>query len=1446
MDDNKNNYPSNCILKGVNIKITTDEGLSNATIGNIIGNQLAIDNNIIGILAGWCSIKDDIILIYHAGGDITIYKVKQTDETTFTGLLLYDMPGSISNKVQVLGRYESEKIQKIYIADDNYMLKIFNVATWGTNDSECALTTNGLVSGSYYPSEHFNIVREISLPTPTFTNYISGYYQSGVIQYAYRLYNLNGIETAFSDCTHLIPLTFYEGSDTRSYRGTPTATPAGRGVSCTISNLDITFDYIEVISLFYPLKESTPLIRIVNKYNNLGSLTFIDTGLEFQGTLTLDEYTLLKNPLTAKTLASKNNKLFAGNIKEDVFDFDYDTRIYRHKSDGTCDLYDRSDTPQTNDLKYSFITGTVTVTKWNGSSWVANSTLTSKSLIPETANCINLFNTSFDNTELYRYASNGSTLGGSGINIQLTFDTIAYSLKVNAYARRMDSTIDDTNEKYIKGFERGFNRGEVYRFAMVGFDKYDRPSYAKWMCDVRMPFNYELPYQNGTINETSLLYPIFTFTNLPTEVKRVQVVYVKRDNNDRTVTSTALTMGVEDSNGSPGNYAAMTSLFYPTAVSVNGTTTWAKVNTLYELITPDAQFNNSPLLFNRMNPIGYLSHQWTLREPLGGGGDGEFECTIKFLGFTTVASEVYSEEIHEYKKVSVNEVTTISDGVKTYPYSNVADDDGSYTKTSSKGTCYIATTKANFTVPDSSYTLLCQLIKDTIPYGGNDYIARQNNVYIKASEIETKTTTTVVNCLQGDTYICYFDYLRCLKIVRPPATDEKGSWQEVCYVPLETPYNLYLRDDHSQYRALTAVLPTPSSDTYEALKYTDYWFIDELVYYRLNTAYTKYNDIRKFYPKPLRFEDTKYNTTLIKYSNTKLNGEEKDSFAKFGALNFNSLNGQCNELNYLTEFNNEIYCFQNNGVSLAAIDRQESMSASSGTSLVLGTGSALQRFDYYSTEIGCKDTSTPIVSTNGIYWLDSNRKSFYRLSKDIECLSVTKKLNSWFKNTTDDYTTQIGLYNPIDKLVYITINNTYPNTIASVSSFPSSIFRFNFTTSTLITHKNTYKRTLFRVDDVYKIQGHYYKVKVIDPYYIEVENMDGYTPGSTIDLSEYIFYNNNYTIIYNELLDYFEAFYSINKVKYLKNSRAFLSINTTSIEDTLYLHNFGNYNSFYGILYPTRLELITSGDSKDAYEFANLSWYSEVTNDGVNDPTRTLDSIIVENDYQQTRTIPLIPKLNETDIFDTEATDYEFYRHILTEVYYPNDVVWDGNVTFYICILTTTSGIVLGNTTYWIPYKLTNIRLNIREWNMQVPRAKDFDENLAEILWDGISKFKLNTYYYEGDVVLYKNNRYTCRKSIKPYTGLTYVNVGDLVYYTSSKLVYKSITGILNDPPTHITDWVSVQCVPSTGHTNEVWKYNPIFNRMRDTHLISKFTFTNTAKERLTLHNIYTDYFNTM
>ena len=1474
MDDSKNLYPPNCILKGTNIKITTDEGLSNATIGNIIGNQLAITVTGTGYtLAGWCTIKDDIILVYRNSSYILIYKVRQTNETTFilvTNKEIYSGLCSISDKVQIIGRYETEKIQKIYIADENYMIKSFNVATWN-NDTECVLTTTGLTSSiNYYPSERFNILNEIQLETPVFLNYISGYYPSGMIQYAYRLYNLNGVETNFSECTPLYPLTFYNGTDLRTFQGTSVSTPSGQGLSITISNIDTSFEYIEVISLFYSSKEATPLIRIINKYNNNGSLTFVDTGLEFQGTLTLDEFTIAKNPILAKTLATKNNKLFIGNIKEDVFDFDYDTRIYRYQG-STSALYTTSNTPINGDTRIYI---TILPDRWvyqtynsSTTNWNTISTPALLSTIPETHNCINIFNSSFDGTNRYNSTKENafgvSVLGGSGVNIDLTFGTKVYELEQNipteAENRKITTSITQTNEKYIKGIERGFNRGDVYRFGMVGYDKYGRSSYVKWIADIKMPDNHDLPYiTEDPIYKTTygnLLYPIFTFSNVPTEVIDIQIVYVKRDNNDRLVTSTALGIGVDDDNGTPGNYSCMSSLFYPPVnilhlATVRGDALQFTTHKIYELETPDALFNNSTLLFNKINPIGLLEHDFTLRQPIGTPDVGDYDSIVKFRTFTPLVSETYSLPIHEYKKMGINEITSLSDGTTTYPFANVGDDDQSYDVTSSKGTCYIATTPNYFNntvINSTTKSVLCQLIKTTIQYGGNEYINRQNNIYIPASIRYNKNTSLVLECLQGDTYICYFDYLRCPKIERAGVV-QQAMGQEVCYIPLETPYNLYLRNDHSCFKSLSVMLPSPSTDTFVALKYTDYWFTDELVYYKLNNVYNKLNDIQRFIPKPLRFEENKYNHTLVKYSNVKINGEEKDSFCKFGALNFNTLNGQCNELNYLIEFNNEVYCFQDNGVSLAAIDRQESTTGSSGSSLVLGTGSALQRFDYYSTEIGCKDTSTPIVSTNGIYWLDINRKSFYRLTKDIECLSVTKKLNSWFKNTTDDNSTQIGLYNPIDKLVYITVNNIYPNTIASITSLGSNIYRFSFTTSGLFTHMNTYKRTLFRIDDVYKIQSHYYKIKAIDPYYIEVENIDGYTPTGTIDLTEYIFYNNNYTIIYYELLDYFESFYNINKVKYLKNNRAFLSINTTTTELSLYLHNFGDYNKFYTTLYPTKLELVTSGTGQDAYEFTNLNWYSEITNDGVDDPTRTLDSILVENDYQQTRVIPLIPKLNETDILDTEATDYEFYRHIITDIYYVNDVVWNGLSTniFYICILNTIAGIALTNTTYWIPYKLTNLRLNIRGWDIQVPRAKDFDENLAEILWDGISKYKLNTYYYEGDVVLYKNNRYTCRKSIKPYTGLTYINIGDLVYYTSSKLVYRSITGILNDPPTHVADWVSVQCVPDTGHTNTVWKYDPIFNRMRDTHLISKFTFTNTAKERLTLHNMYTDYANTM
>ena len=114
---------------------------------------------------------------------------------------------------------------------------------------------------------------------------------------------------------------------------------------------------------------------------------------------------------TVKTIESKDNKLFFGNIENTTFFVDFDARAYRYNAGQQALLESQSDTFLTVDPAG----GVGTILPIN---------------VPEKHDCINPFNienpvvnANWFTNDQYQFQTDGVTLGGSGVNVSYTFIT---------------------------------------------------------------------------------------------------------------------------------------------------------------------------------------------------------------------------------------------------------------------------------------------------------------------------------------------------------------------------------------------------------------------------------------------------------------------------------------------------------------------------------------------------------------------------------------------------------------------------------------------------------------------------------------------------------------------------------------------------------------------------------------------------------------------------------------------------------------------------------------------------------------------------------------------------------------------------------------------------------------------------------------------------------------
>ena len=120
--------------------------------------------------------------------------------------------------------------------------------------------------------------------------------------------------------------------------------------------------------------------------------------------------------------------------------------------------------------------------------------------------------------------------------------------------------------------------------------------------------------------------------------------------------------------------------------------------------------------------------------------------------------------------------------------------------------------------------------------------------------------------------------------------------------------------------------------------------------------------------------------------------------------------------------------------------------------------------------------------------------------------------------------------------------------------------------------------------------------------------------------------NNDFTISYSELKQQFISFYDYTPSMYISIGDMLLSTNTTL--RSLYKHGVGEYNTFYGIKYPSYITFNLNPEPYFDCVFDNINYKSEVYLNNVDQSDVTLTDIQAYNDYQSTLLTPLVNNRN--------------------------------------------------------------------------------------------------------------------------------------------------------------------------------------------------------------------------
>lgn len=423
-----------------------------------------------------------------------------------------------------------------------------------------------------------------------------GSLKAGKVQYAFSLTNTNGVESLYFPATELITIvegSVKDASEYLSIRGGTDAESCGKSVKITITNSPSTdiHEKITVIGIYYLDGSVAPSVKVIGTYSYSDSLIVTDTGANYIGELTIQEYTQLRNLFEAATLETKNNYLFAANITEQTLEVDYDARAYRFNSSGIAKTSNLDGT-----FYYIYESGAVLVGTGGNAPFTGywehidtdDSTLLDANTgsvysLPETADLItpdadpsNDFPGSSAYKSGYDLNISGAT-GATGPNVSYTIDTSlddvredainttdifngyqgvsgydsdnglgqVYQFNTNAMRTSstgyMHSTVDNYASPFRIAYDLSFRRDEVYRIGVVFFDKYGRATFVKWIGDVRMPSAAEsfiIDTSGGNIDMVIMRMSVsvkYTQALADAGITGFQIVHVERTNSNSTI-----------------------------------------------------------------------------------------------------------------------------------------------------------------------------------------------------------------------------------------------------------------------------------------------------------------------------------------------------------------------------------------------------------------------------------------------------------------------------------------------------------------------------------------------------------------------------------------------------------------------------------------------------------------------------------------------------------------------------------------------------------------------------------------------------------------------------------------------------------------------------------------------------------------------------------------------
>lgn len=259
-------------------------------------------------------------------------------------------------------------------------------------------------------------------------------------------------------------------------------------------------------------------------------------------------------------------------------------------------------------------------------------------------------------------------------------------------------------------------------------------------------------------------------------------------------------------------------------------------------------------------------------------------------------------------------------------------------------------------------------------FGGNTDDALKANLWFPCGEsVEISSGTTSIEWKYGDTWYERYD---CLKTY-PFTMEDENSIVEIASFMCETRVNIDGRYDKNRGQDSNLFM-TPQNFNLLNNVYSQY---DSFFNYRLlDSDYYALNN----FPASIMWSLQKQSASIV------------DNWTTVTMANILDLDGSKGAVNALRVWNDNIYCFQDTGISNILFNSRVQIPTSDNVPIEISNNYKVDGERYISNNLGCKNKWSICVTESGIYFIDSISNTLYNLGNSMTDISDTHGFSHWF------------------------------------------------------------------------------------------------------------------------------------------------------------------------------------------------------------------------------------------------------------------------------------------------------------------------------------------------------------------------------------------------------------------------------------------------------------------